>query len=156
MTEARHTVTIEAPIAAVYQQWLDVESFPAFVPAVQEVTTSADVYSHWTLSIGGITREFDAEITEQLPEERVSWRTITGDILFTGVVTFVERAEDRTDVTLSVTWTPETAAERAAIVIGVDDHAVRAALKGFKQYVETHGGPSGHSHVTLRSVDRDD
>ncbi len=153
MTEARHTVTIKAPIAAVYQQWLDVESFPRFVPAVREVTTSAEIYSHWTLSIGRLTREFDAEIIEQLPEQRISWRTITGDILFTGTVTFEEPAENTTDVTVTVTWTPGTAVERAAVTIGADDHALRTALKGFKHYIEEHGGPSGHSYVTLRSVD---
>ena len=162
MTEAHHTEVIEAPIAAVYQQWLDVESFSRFIPAVKAVTTSADVYSHWTLSIGSpgaisaLTREFDAEITEQLPEERVSWRTLSGDLSLTGSATFAEPAEGTTEVTLSVTWAPKSAAEHAAATLGVDDRIVTSALREFKHYVETHDGPSGHSYVTLRSVDPTD
>jgi uncharacterized membrane protein len=155
MTNAQHTVSVEAPIAAVYQQWLDVESFPQFIPLVREVTTSAEIYSHWTISVGRLTRSFDAEIVEQLPEERVSWRTITGDVTATGEATFSETSDTRTAVTLSVTWEPSTPAERAAAALGTDDRAVKAALRAFKSHVETNGGPSGHSYVTLRSVDAD-
>jgi uncharacterized membrane protein len=153
MAEARHTVTIEAPIAAVYQQWLDVESFPRFMPMVRSVTVSADIYSHWVLSVGRLTREFDAEIVEQLPEERVGWRTITGDISFTGEALFEATADSQTTVTLSVTWDPQTAAERAAAALSTDDRAVRAALLAFAAHAATHEGPSGHSYITLRSTD---
>lgn len=153
MAQAHHTETIAAPIAAVYQHWLDVGSFATYMPAVRSVTTSSDFYSHWTLSIGGLTRSFDAEIVEQLPEERVSWRTLTGDVSFEGRAEFRAEGEDRTAVTLTITWTPSTAAERAAAALGADDRAVRVSLRGFKRHVETSDRPSGHSYVTIRSVD---
>ncbi len=153
MTHAQHAETINGPIAAVYQQWLDVESFPKFVPALRAVTATSDFYSHWTLSIGRITREFAAEITEQLPEERVSWRSLTGDVTFDGSTTFEEITDETTKVTVTVNWTPQTPAEHAAATFKADDRAIRTALRGFKQYAEENGGPSGHSYVTLRSAD---
>ncbi len=153
MTEARHTETIDAPIAAVYQHWLDVGSFASFMPAVRSVTTSSDFYSRWTLAIGGLTRSFDAEIVEQLPEQRVSWRSITGDLALEGRAEFQAASDLRTTVTLSVTGTPTTAAERAAAALGADDRALRVALSGFKRHVESSDHPTGRSYVTLRSVD---
>ncbi|MGA1835881.1 SRPBCC family protein [Herbiconiux sp. 11R-BC] len=153
MTEAHHTETIDAPIAAVYQHWLDVGSFPSFMPAVRSVTTSSDFYSQWTLAIGGLTRSFDAEIVEQLPEQRVSWRSITGDLALEGRAEFQAASDVRTTVTLTVTWNPTTAAERAAAALGADDRALRVALGGFKRHVESSDHPAGRSYVTLRSVD---
>lgn len=153
MTRAQHSETVQAPIAAVYQQWLDVESFASFMPAVRSAESTSEYYSRWTLSIGGITRTFDAEIIEQLPEERVRWRTLTGDVTVEGSVTFEARSDDRTSVTLAVDWQPATAAERAAAALGVDDRAVAAALRGFSRHVESTPAPKGHSYVTLRAVD---
>ncbi|WP_440711508.1 SRPBCC family protein [Herbiconiux sp. YIM B11900] len=153
MTEAQHTVTIDAPIAAVYQRWLDVGTFGSFMPAVREVTVSSDFYSHWTLSIGGRSLDFDTEIIEQLPEERVRWRAITGDVDFVGTAVFEETAERRTTLTVTIVWTPSTAAARGAAALGVDDRALKAALRAFAQHVEGQDDPPGHSYVTLRSVD---
>jgi uncharacterized membrane protein len=153
MTEAKHTEAIDAPIAAVYQQWLDVGSFASYMPAVHDVTVTSDFYSHWTLSIGKLTRSFDAEVIEQLPEERVRWRAITGDIAFEGSAVFEATTDQQTSVTVTVTWTPSTAAERAGAALGADDRALAAALTAFKRHVETSDAPSGHSYVTLRSVD---
>jgi uncharacterized membrane protein len=153
MNEAHHSETIAVPIAAVYQQWLDAGSFPEFVPAVQAVDVTSDVYSHWTLTIGGITREFDVETVEQLPEEVVRWRTITGGIALMARTTFAEAGDEATEVTLSVQWDPSSVAGKIASKLGTGSIPVRAVLKGFKHYVEEHGGPSGHSYVTLPSVD---
>ncbi|MFB2582696.1 SRPBCC family protein [Herbiconiux sp. P15] len=153
MAAAEHHVTIDVPIAAVYQQWIDVGSFPEFLAGVRSVTGSTDFYSHWTIGIGRITREFDLEITEQLPEERVAWRTITGDVSFTGHADFQAVSDLSTSVSLTIDWSPGSAAERAAALIGADDRVVRAALDEFKAHVEKTGGPSGHSYVTLKSVD---
>ncbi|QJU53441.1 SRPBCC family protein [Herbiconiux sp. KACC 21604] len=155
MARAQHSETIHAPIAAVYQQWLDVEAFPRFVLAVREVSVTAELYSHWTLSLAGIEREFDIEIVEQAPERRVSWRSITGEPAHTAGADFTEDADDRTTVTVTLEWTPDGPAERSAALLKADTHALRTALRGFKRYVEQHGGPSGHSHVVVQPLDAD-
>ena len=153
MSEASQQVTIDVPIAAVYQQWMNAESFAVFVPAVSAVTASTEIYSHWTVTVGRLTREFDIEITEQLPEERVAWRTITGDLSFSGRADFEAAGDLGTVVTVTVDWTPGTAVERAAAALGGEGRAIRAVLHDFKAHVEKTGGPSGHSYVTLKSVD---
>jgi uncharacterized membrane protein len=154
--QARHSVVVAVPVSAAYKQWIDVESFPQFLDPVESVTPAGDIYSHWVLRAGRIMREFDAEILEQLPDDHVSWRTIGGDLAFSGRVDFADAGEDRTRVTLTIDWEPSTAPERAAAVVGIDDRVVRSALKSFARHLETTGGPKGRSHVTIRSVDRDD
>lgn len=156
MATAHHTETIRAPIAAVYQQWLDLESFPGFAPMVRSVTVTAELYSRWTLSIGRLSREFTAEITEQLPEERVAWRSLAADALHTGIATFTAISDSTTRVGVSVEWTPSTRLEHVAVVVGADDRAVRSLLRGFARHAEQDTGPKGHSYITLKSVDADD
>ncbi|WP_368496217.1 SRPBCC family protein [Herbiconiux sp. A18JL235] len=155
MARAQHSETIHAPIAAVYQQWLDVEAFPQFVSAVRTVSVTAELYSHWTLSLAGFEREFDIEIVEQAPEERISWRSITGEPAHTASASFTEDADDRTTVTVILEWTPDGPAERSAAVLKADSRALRTAVRGFKRYVEAHGGPEGHSHVVVQPLDVD-
>jgi uncharacterized membrane protein len=156
MTEAQYSATVDVPLAAAYKQWIDFESFPQFLDAVTNVETTSETYSHWTLSVGRLTREFDAEILEQLPEQRVAWRTIGGDISFSGRAEFEAVDGDSTRVTLTVVWQPSTATERAAAALGADDRTVRMALRSFKQHTEATGGPPGRSHVMLASIDRDE
>lgn len=149
----QHTVIVELPIAAVYKQWVDFEAFPQFLPAVREVTKTGEVYTRWTLSIGRISRHFVAEITEQLPEERVAWRTIEGDVWFSGDAVFEAVDKKRTRVTLSVDWRPVTPVERAADALGMAGRVARTSLRAFKDYIETTGGPSGRSRIKLVSSD---
>jgi uncharacterized membrane protein len=156
MTEAQNSTTVDVPIGAAFAQWTDLESFPRFLDAVANVETTSETYSHWTISVGRATREFDAEILEQLPDERFAWRTIGGDLVFSGRAEFDEVDEHRTRVTLTVVWQPGTATERAAAVLGVDDRTVRSVLRSFKEYTEATGGPSTRSRITLTSIDGDE
>ena len=45
---------------------------------VEEIRQLDDTPLHWNTEIGGSKREFDAEITEQLPDERVAWKSTEG------------------------------------------------------------------------------
>jgi uncharacterized membrane protein len=53
-------------------------------------------HTHWVTEIAGAPREFHAEIDEQLPDERIAWRSIDGDVRHSGAVTFrtLERGAD--------------------------------------------------------------
>ena len=71
-------IDVDAPIQAVYNQWTQFESFPHFLHAVKEVTQIDDARTHWVVSVGGVRREFDAEITEQVPDELIAWASVDG------------------------------------------------------------------------------
>ena len=72
------SVDVDVPITTVYNQWTQFESFPQFMGGVDEITQTDDRHTHWKTTIGGVSREFDTEITEQHPEERVAWKSTDG------------------------------------------------------------------------------
>lgn len=142
MSSVTESVDVEAPISTVYNQWTQFESFPEFMGGVESITQTDDTHTHWVTSIGGQRREFDAEITEQHPEERVAWTSTDGTDQ-AGVVTFHRLSDTTTRITAQIDWHPEGIIERAGSVLGVGDHQVKADLARFKHFIEARGSESG-------------
>jgi uncharacterized membrane protein len=108
---------------------------------VQSVTQLDDRRLHWEVSVDGVTREFDATITEQHPDERVAWRSEDGS--HAGVVTF-HRLSDRTArVTTQLEWAPHGVAEHLGLLIGSDNRQVKHDLERFKEFIEARGQATG-------------
>ena len=109
---------------------------------VQEVRQLSDTMTHWTVEIAGVKREFDAEITEQLPDERVAWRS-TGGTQQAGVVTFHRLDEDNTRVTLQLEFEPHGVVEQAGDKLGIVDRRAKGDLERFKTFIERRGQETG-------------
>ncbi len=101
-----------------------------------------DTHAHWVTKIGGVSREFDTEITEQHPDERIAWKSTDGTT-HAGVVTFHRLGEGETKVTVQLDWMAEGIVEKAGALVGVDDHQVKADMVNFKTYIEEHGHADG-------------
>lgn len=142
MTTIEKSIDVDVPISTAYNQWTQFEEFPEFMSGVDQVTQLDDRHLHWKVSVGGVDREFDAEITEQHPDERVAWRS-TGGPEHAGVVTFHRLTDDQTRVTLQLDWQPEGFVETAGSVLQVDDVQVANDLKRFKEIIEAQGVESG-------------
>lgn len=135
-------VDVSVPIRTAYDQWTQFEEFPQFMEGVQEVRQVTDTMTHWTVEIGGVKREFDAEITEQLPDERVAWRSTRGTAQ-AGVVTFHRLDESSTRLTLQLEFEPHGVVEQAADKLGVVDRRAKGDLERFKQFIERRGQETG-------------
>jgi uncharacterized membrane protein len=154
MSSVQESVDVDVPVRVAYNQWTQFESFPHFMEGVESITQLDDKRNHWVTKVGGITREFDTEITEQHPDERIAWTSIEGEVHQAGVVTFHRLSEDSTRVTVQIDWTPQGLVEKAGAALQVDDHRVKADTKRFKEFVETRGSETGawrgdipaHSH----------
>ena len=142
MNTIEQSIEVEAPIAAVYDQWTQFEAFPQFMEGIEEIRQLDDRRLHWTAEIGGTRHEWDAEITEQKPEERVAWRNLDGKEN-AGVVTFHKIADDRTRIMLQMDWAPEGVKEKLGSALGFDDRRVQGDLERFKGLVEAHGASGG-------------
>ncbi|TPG28094.1 SRPBCC family protein [Mycolicibacterium hodleri] len=142
MASVTKSVDVEAPIAAVYDQWTQFESFPEFMGGVDEITQTDDTHTHWVTSIGGVTREFDTEITEQHPEERVAWKSTDGTT-HAGVITFHRLGDTTTKVTAQIDWEPEGFVEKAGSALKFDDRQVQSDLDRFKDFIEDRGRATG-------------
>ena len=138
MASVTESVDVEAPISTVYNQWTQFESFPQFMGGVEEITQIDDTHTHWVTSIGGVRREFDTEITEQHPDERVAWKSTDGTT-HAGVVTFHRLGDTTTRVTAQLDWQPEGVVEKAGAAVGVDDRQVKGDLDRFKEFIEARG-----------------
>lgn len=93
MSTITKSVDVEAPVTDVYNQWTQFTEFPRFMEGVERIEQSDNTHTHWTISIAGVTREFDAAVTEQHPDERVAWKSDDGPT-HAGVVT-VHRLDER-------------------------------------------------------------
>ena len=142
MATIEQTVEVEAPIRTVYDQWTQFEQFPQFMGGVEEVRQVGDRLTHWRTSIGGVTREFDAEIVDQHPDQRVAWRSVDGTT-HAGAVTFEKVDEFHTRVAARIDWQPESVAEKVGAAVGVDDAQVKADLARFRKFVEERGTETG-------------
>jgi uncharacterized membrane protein len=136
------SIDVEAPLTAVYNQWTQFETFPEFMGGVERITQLDDKRTHWVVNIGGQRREFDAQITEQHPDERVAWSSTDGKS-HAGVVTFHRLGENTTRVTAQIDWEPSGVAEKVGAAVGVDDRQVKSDLARFKEFIEKRGSETG-------------
>ncbi|MGI8651777.1 MAG: SRPBCC family protein [Geodermatophilaceae bacterium] len=142
MSTVTESVDVEVPIKVAYDQWTQFESFPQFMDGVEEIRQLDDTHTHWVVKVGGVTREFDATITEQHPEERVAWRTDDGPN-HAGVVTFHRLDDNQTRVTAQMDIDPEGFVENVADKVGILDRKVKGDMKRFKEFIESRGSATG-------------
>jgi uncharacterized membrane protein len=136
------SIDVNQPISTVYNQWTQFESFPEFMEGVEQVQQTDATHTHWRIKVGPISREFDATITEQHPEERVAWKSDSGPE-HAGVVTFHRLDDDKTRVTTQMDVDPEGFIENAADKLGILKARVHGDLERFKQFIESRPGETG-------------
>ena len=142
MTTIEQSIDIEVPVAVAYNQWTQFESFPRFMDGVERVDQKTDTQLHWVADIGGSTREWDAEITEQHPDHRVAWKALDQEGP-DGVVTFHKLDDARTRVMVQMDYEPEGVKESVGSMVGVDSRRVRGDLESFKEFIEERGSATG-------------
>ena len=142
METIEKSIEVEQPVSAVYNQWTQFEEFPRFMEGVKEVRQLDDQHLHWKAEIAGKTKEWDAEIFEQVPDQRIGWRSTSGSVN-AGTVDFVPVDSGRTRVVLSMNYEPEGVAEKIGDGLGVVSAKVAGDLKRFKEFIEARGQSSG-------------
>ncbi|GGA62465.1 cyclase [Pseudoclavibacter endophyticus] len=139
MPQAIETIDVNVPVSVAYNQWTRFEDFPQFLDEVESVRQVTDVLTEWTVEVGGNRRTFEAQITEQHPDERVAWTSTGGEADHAGVVTFHKLSDSETRVTVQIDWEPTGLLEKLGSTLGADNHAVKKSLKHFKEFVEKYG-----------------
>ncbi|GGX79032.1 SRPBCC family protein [Streptomyces anandii] len=140
MSQVEESIEVDVPVRTAYNQWTQFEDFPRFMDGVERIEQRTDTFTHWVTRIGGVQREFDAEITEQIPDERVAWTTVDGEAKQAGVVTFHRLDEARTKVMLQLDYDPQGLAENVGDKLGFVKRQATGDLKRFKEFIETRGG----------------
>lgn len=143
MPNAIETVDVNVPVSVAYNQWTKFEEFPKFLSFVESITQVNDTLTEWKVKVGGVEREFEAQITEQHPDERVAWNSTGGQVDHGGVVTFHKLAENETRVTVQLDWQATGLMEKAGAALGVDNYAIKKDLANFKKFIEAKGTDDG-------------
>jgi len=149
MASIKESIEVGVPVRTAYNQWTQFEEFPRFMEGVEAVKQNDDTHLHWVADVGGKTEEWDAEITEQIPDKRVAWKATAGKGN-AGVVTFHRLADEQTRITVQLDWQPEGIVEKAGSAVGLDDRRVKGDLKRFKELIENRGHESGAWRETVK------
>ncbi len=135
-------IDVQVPVRTAYNQWTQFEEFPHFMEGVKSVSHTDDTHLEWVAEIAGKEKRWDAEITEQHPDERVAWNATDG-AENAGVVTFHRIEDETTRVTLQMDVDPDGLVENVGTALGFLERRVKGDLERFKEYVERRGTESG-------------
>jgi uncharacterized membrane protein len=136
-------IEVDVPVRVAYDQWTQFESFPQFMTGVESVRQIDDTTTHWVVSIAGVKREFDADVSDQVPDDHVAWRSTAAEVQHRGRVDFRPGSDGRTRIDLTIEWEPEGFIEKAGAALQLDDAQVKRDLHRFKEFIEDRNSPTG-------------
>ena len=142
MEKIEKSIEVKVPVRTVYNQWTQFEEFPRFMEGVKSVHQTDDKHLHWIAEVGGKEKEWDAEIVEQIPDNRIAWHSIS-DAAVNGVVTFHYLNPSSTKVMLQMEYDPKGFIENIGDALGFVTRRVEGDLERFKKFIETRGEETG-------------
>jgi uncharacterized membrane protein len=142
MAKIEESIDVSVPVETAYNQWTQFEEFPDFMEGIERVKQLDDKRLHWVAEVGGTREEWDAEITEQKPDERIAW-TATSGKGNAGVITFQRLDPQQTRILVQLDWEPEGVRESIGSTLGMDSRRVQGDLERFKDLIEARGAESG-------------
>ena len=142
MSSIEQSIDVNVPVRTAYDQWTQFEEFPRFMEGVREVRQLDDKRLAWCADVGGKEKRWEAEITEQIPDARIAWRSRTG-ANNGGVVTFHRLDAQKTRIMLQLDYDPEGVVENVGDAVGVVSSRVRGDLARFKDFIEQRGRETG-------------
>jgi uncharacterized membrane protein len=136
------TIELDVPVRVAYDQWTQFEEFPRFMEGVTEVRQLDDRTLAWTARIAGVERSWRAEIVEQEPDRRITWRSTEG-ARNDGAVTFERIGDGQSRIALQLDVEPSDPVEAVGDMIGLVERQTEGDLERFKEYIETRRQPTG-------------
>jgi uncharacterized membrane protein len=127
MASVEQHIDVEVPLTAVYDEWAQFERLPRFMEGVDEVSQLDETHLRWRASYDGVSAEWECEVVEQRPEERIAWRSTSG-LTHGGVVAFHRLDDHVTRVMIMA----EVSGDAAPIV----EDRIKEALGSFKAMME--------------------
>jgi uncharacterized membrane protein len=148
----QQSVDVAVPLSEAYNAWTQFEEWPQFMHRLDRVTQEDDTHVSFKTKMWGFSREFEAEIVEQRPDDRVRWRVVDG-VSHSGVVSFHPISDRLTRVEVDISVHPGSLIEKAARGMRHVKRAVRADLARFKAHVELDEDEHGEWRGTIEDGD---
>lgn len=148
MSTIKKSIDVDVPLRTAYNQWTQFEEFPRFMEGIEEVRQIDDSHLRWRAEIAGKLKEWDAEIIEQIPDQRIAWRSTSG-ANNAGAVNFTPLAENKTRVSVQMVYDPEGFVENVGDALGIAERRVAGDLERFKEFIESRGQETGAWRGTI-------
>ncbi len=142
MATMEKSIVVDVPVRTAYDQWTLFEHFPKFMQGVKQVRQLDDKHLFWHAEIAGKDVTWNAEITEQVPDKRIAWRSTSG-AHNDGIVAFHPEGNNKTRVTLRLDYDPQGVVENVGSATGLVGQRVEGDLNRFKDYIESRGAETG-------------
>jgi carbon monoxide dehydrogenase subunit G len=141
-TKVEKRILVNVPVSTAYNQWTQFEEFPHFMGGVKSITQLSDDRLEWVAEIGGIRRQWEAKILEQIPDRRVAWAATEG-ATNAGAIEFEDIGGGQTSLQLTLEYEPEGIIEKVGDKLNVVERQAEADLQRFKEFIEDEGYASG-------------
>ncbi|MBU6996957.1 MAG: SRPBCC family protein [Theionarchaea archaeon] len=83
MARIEKTSQVKAPVEKVFALCSDIEGYTKFMQGAKEIKMTGDKTAHWTMEMAGRAMEFDTEMTENIENEKIAWKSM-GDFVAAG------------------------------------------------------------------------
>lgn len=148
------TLQVYAEPDEVYGAWRALENFPSFMSHIREITPIEGGRYRWTVDgPAGVPVSWESEITADVPNELLAWRTVPGSpVQSSGVVQFEPSSYGGTRIHVRMCYRPpaNAAGHAAAVVFGKDPRRqIDDDLLRFKSLLEA-GKTTGNQGPIVR------
>lgn len=106
--EVQKMINIDAPVAEVFEFWNHFENFPRFMSNLREARRTGDKTWHFVAEgPAGTTFEWDAEITQFVPNDCIAWKSLSGATVGNaGIIKFQENEDGGTRIDIRLSYNP--------------------------------------------------
>ncbi|MFK0263295.1 SRPBCC family protein [Streptomyces angustmyceticus] len=132
-------IDVGVPVREAYDQWTQFQEFSTFAKGVVSVDKSDDTSSNWKVKVAKSTRSWRANVTEQVPDERISWTTEGAKGTVKGVVTFHRLTDNLTRVLLVLEYFPKGLFEKTGNIWRAQGRRARLDLKLYRKFIMLRG-----------------
>ena len=153
MATVQESIDLQVPVQVAYNQWTQFEEFPSFMEGIVDVTQLDDTHLRWIAEIGGKRVEWQAEIIEQIPDQRIVWHSTQGKGN-SGTVTFEPIDDGSSRLTVQMEYDTEGMTEALGSAVGIDDRRVQGDLQRFKDMIESRVVETGAWRDTVSQTGR--
>jgi uncharacterized membrane protein len=172
VTNIVESIDVGVPVRLAYNQWTQFTDFPSFMKKVEDVNQEDEVKASWKAQVFWSHRSWQSTIVDQVPDDRIVWRSEGEKGHVDGAVTFHELAPNLTRILVVLEYHPQGLFEHTGNLWRAQGRRVRLELKHFRRHVmseailhseeiegwrgEIHDGEVARDHESAVAEEQDD
>ncbi|TJZ78650.1 SRPBCC family protein [Rhodococcus oryzae] len=137
ITNIVESIDVGVPVQLAYDQWTQFADFPSFMKKLELVEQVSDEKLQWKAQVFWSHRTWESMIIEQVPAERIVWRSKGAKGYVDGAVTFHELTPDLTRILVVLEYHPQGFFEKTGNIWRAQGRRMRLELKNFQRHVMT-------------------